>query len=238
MPEPTRAGRFAALAQHFEILASEPRLEILHALRTPRPLSDIRVAAGLTREGESPDRPLSRQAVTRHLDALLDAGLVKRLDRGAPTTRGDPFVINHERLFALVDDMRHLAKLRTAERESGAVAQTLAREDDAARPRVPLPRLVVAYGRDDGEAFPLAGDVGTRWRVGRAPTCEIRLDYDPYSSSENSIIERAPEGFVIRDAGGRNGTWLDWDRLPPRAARPLAGGSVIGVGRSVLVLQV
>jgi predicted component of type VI protein secretion system len=73
--------------------------------------------------------------------------------------------------------------------------------------------------------------------VGRAPACEVQLDYDPYLSGEHCSLERAGEGFAVRDAGSRNGTWVNWVQLPRRGAQVLKPGDVLGVGRSLLVLQ-
>ena len=52
----------------FHALADPTRREILERLRRAGPLSVHEVAAGL---------PMSRQAVTKHLDVLAGAGLVR-----------------------------------------------------------------------------------------------------------------------------------------------------------------
>lgn len=235
MPEAAHSRRFDALAKNLETLASSTRLEILHALRAPRALHEIRVTPSLSREGESDDRPLSRQAVSRHLEVLLDAGLVRRIE-GGDRARGDGFVLSHERLFAVVDEMRSLAKLRPLGAEP-SVGETVAREG-AGDPRLPDgPRLLVAFGRDDGLAFPLASSVGSRSRIGRAPACEVRLDYDPFLSSEHAAVERAASGFVIHDLASRNGTLVNWAKLPSRGSRALAPGDLLTVGRTVLAFQ-
>lgn len=231
---PEAPSRFEALARNLEALASPTRLEILHALRAPRALHEIRVAPTLTREGENEARALSRQAVTRHLDQLLDLGLVQRIP-APPRARGDSYALNHERLFAVIDEMRQLAKLRALLPDAASPRETLA-HDEAGPLRLPeSPRLVVAYGRDDGVGFGL-GD-GPRWRIGRGAGCEVPLDYDPYLSSENTMVERRAAGYTVADLGSRNGTWLNWARLPPHAPRELRPGDVLVVGRSTLVYQ-
>lgn len=224
--------RLGLLARHLETLASPTRLALLHALRTPRSLADIRVRPTLTREGEREDRPLSRQAVTHHLEQLLDAGLVRRLSDDAR----DTFVLSHDRLFALVDEMRDLTRLRPYSAWSDS-SETLGRED--ARPATPPPRpcLAVAYGQAEGSAFPLAGAVGSTWRLGRRAQCEVRLDHDPYVSAEHAVVERREDGYFVADQGSRNGTLLDGVLLSPGAAVGLRPGSILTVGRSVLVFQ-
>lgn len=224
--------RYAALAEHLEALASPTRLDLLATLRTPRAVSEIRVMPTHSREGENPDRPLSRQGIQRHLDTLLDAGLVERLPDDA-RARGDAFVLNHERLFALVDEIRSLARLRPV-----AAARPRETLDGPASKRASLPeppRLLVAYGRDDGVAYPLDGKPGAAWRIGRSAACEIRLDYDPYLSQEHARVTRSPSGFELEDAGSRNGTLLNWE--PVEGKRALRSGDLVTVGRCVLVLQ-
>jgi DNA-binding transcriptional ArsR family regulator len=67
------------LVDALKVLSSGSRLRLLGTLRTPKMLDEISLPAapGGTR-GLSSDRPASRQAVQRHLDMLLDAGLVRR----------------------------------------------------------------------------------------------------------------------------------------------------------------
>jgi DNA-binding transcriptional ArsR family regulator len=232
-----RDHAYDTLARNLESIASATRLELLHALRTPRTLRDIHVQPSLNRTGESPDRPMSRQGVTRHLDQLLDVGLVRRTSPEESGSR-DAFVLNHERLFALIDELRNLAKLRPVFLDEQSLNATIdgTRNDEHRLPEGP--RLLVAYGRDDGVAYALSGPVGTRWRIGRAPGSEVRLDYDPYVSAENTVIERTAEGFLVRDrVGNRNGSWINWRRLSPGASAKLSAGDIVTVGRTTLVFQ-
>jgi DNA-binding transcriptional ArsR family regulator len=227
---------YSSLARNLEALGSTARLEILHALRTPKALHEIHVMPAVTRPGESRERPLSRQGVTRHLDQLVEIGLVNRASL-EETARREAFVLNHERLFALVDEIRGLAKLRPT-LASPTSARTIDRRTDRATRLPDAPRLVVAYGRDDGVGYALSGGAGTKWRVGRSRECEIRLDYDPYVSSTNSILERSSEGFVLQDVPtSRNGTMLNWAPMRRGSTSRLAPGDVVGVGRSILVFQ-
>lgn len=231
----TRRSDLEILAENLEALASPIRLELLRALRTPLELHEIHLEPGVTRDGEREGRPLSRQGVSHHLDQLLEAGLVQKLAaRSGP--RGQAYVLNHERLFAVVDEMRGLSKLRTAARPPAPLGQTLVGGQRPEAPLPPRPRLMVAYGRDDGAAFPLEAGA-TRWRIGRAATCDIRLDYDPYLSSESCILERNESVYVVRDLGSRNGTWVNGEQLPSGEMRALAPGDLLGVGRSTLVFQ-
>lgn len=230
---PPRRG-YEALAANLEALASETRLELLHDLRTPRALHEIRVSPSSARPGENPERPISRQAVARHLQQLQELGLLHRVP--TESGRGEGYVLNHERLFAVVDELRNLAKLRPVLTGTSTVGATLDRAVEEVRLPEP-PRLLVAYGRDDGVAFALHGERGTAWRIGRSPGCEIRLDYDPFLSSRHATVERLAEGFELQDEGNRNGTWVNWERMPRGGRRRLASGDLVSVGRTLLVFQ-
>ncbi len=226
--------RYVALSAHLEALASPTRLELLHALRSPRRLNEIRAQPSLSRLDESPERPLSRQGIQRHLETLIDAGLVLRIaDEAEPAER---FVLAHERLFAMVDEIRVLAKLRRTP-SSDAAGPTMEREGHVRVALAARPRLVVAYGRDDGVAYALTTQAGARWRIGRGATCEIRLDYDPFASAEHCVIERNADSFTLTDPDSRNGTLVNWEEIPRGRLRKLLSGDLIGVGRSVLALQ-
>lgn len=219
----------ASLAEQLDALASAPRLALLHALRVPRELHEIRIPA------QGSGRPLSRQTVTHHLEQLEGLGLVVRLGAAG---HGDRYLLHHARLFGIIDSLRRLGRIRPVglgdATPDGTMPGPLAEDP----PLPPPPRLAVAYGREDGAGFSLEGRPGTRWRLGRSPPCEIRLDHDPYASAANSVIERTPDGFVLADLpGNRNGTWLNWDRLAAGAVAPLASGDVVTVGRTHLVFK-
>ena len=228
---------YGPLAHQLGLLASEVRLELLNALRTPRLLNEIRLHRPEAPAGEGRPRSLARQTVTWHLDQLQRLGLVVR-EPAETKGRGDRFALHHERLFAVVDDLHNLTKLRPIGGRSVPPSSTVARSG-AAGPRLPEPpRLVVAYGQEDGIGYSLEGPPGTTWHLGRAPACEIRLDYDPYVSSENTRLERTAQGFLVHDVStSRNGTWVNWERLPRGGSRPIRPGDVLIVGRSSLVFQ-
>lgn len=226
-----------SLASHLDALASEARLALLHELRTPKELHEIRIQPSRSRLGENAERHLARQSVSHHLDQLEALGLVYRSPAGPGS--GDLFALNHQRLFALVDELRSLTRLRPALLQEVLPDGTIPGLPDGSQRRLPPgPRLTVTYGWQDGLSFPLKGAPGDRWRIGRSASCEIALDHDPYMSSENSIVERREAGYVIQDlAGNRNGTYVNWDRLPPGGTASLESGDVLGAGHTLLVFK-
>jgi DNA-binding transcriptional ArsR family regulator len=219
----------AELADQLGALASAPRLALLHALRSPRALHDIRIGA------QGSGRPLSRQTVTHHLEQLEEIGLVVRLD---PAGHGDQYLLHHPRLFGIVDGLRQLARIRPVSMREVVPDGTMPGPSLDDPPLPPPPRLAVAYGREDGAGFSLSGRTGQRWRLGRSAPCEIRLDHDPYASAANSFIERTADGFSLGDLpGNRNGTWRNWERLRGGETVKLESGDVVTVGRTHLVFK-
>lgn len=218
----------AELLEALAALAHPSRLRLIRALRTPKILQEIQV------RGESPaeTRPLARQTVKEHLDRLLRTGLVLARDSGRAHPATSEYVVNHQVLYSLSEEMRALARVRaTVEPE-----QETAPLQDSGGPEHPRPGLVVVKGLEEGYAFDLSTPRKDEWTLGRRREADIALDFDPFVSSENARILRQPGGHAIQDLpGSRNGTRVNFRRLPLGATRPLAHGDVIGVGRTLLV---
>lgn len=71
--------------------------------------------------------------------------------------------------------------------------------------------------------------------VGSASTCEIRLDDGWRSvSRRHARLVREPSGWVMHDAGSKNGLWLDNGR---RLAIGLAPGVEVGIGSLTLIAE-
>lgn len=74
MPRSEKANvAFAGSAPIFAALGDATRLRLVARLSRSGPLSIARLSDGL---------PISRQAVTKHLQVMKDAGLVRRTERG------------------------------------------------------------------------------------------------------------------------------------------------------------
>jgi DNA-binding transcriptional ArsR family regulator len=206
-------------------LASPTRLAIMRALRAPKPLHDIEVRAA---EGEEPARPLARQTIRKHLDVLIEAGVVN--ERVA--AERSEFVVNHQAIFVLSEQLRNLARLRPSVEPQGVTRQV--------RDVGPLPKggpaLVLVKGLDEGEWFDLKPSVVSHWILGRRRGCAVALDFDPSVSSENARISWAEGAHWLEDLpGSRNGTTHNMRRLDPSERARLRHGDIVGVGRSLLV---
>ena len=231
---------FERLEGILKVLSYARRLELLSRLRSPHAVADIRLAPGLAQAGGSPDRTMSRQAVENHLNQLVENGFVRLLPanprRGRPANQ---YVTDHPSLFALVEDLRRLSALRSVEKLDPS--QTIAAAPGGSQAWAEGPKVVLVHGSRDGQAFPLRSAAlhGSRgWIIGRKSGAHVELDYDPFVSSENSeIVKRGAEFRLLDLRTARNGTSLNWRRLPVGGEEPLHSGDIVGVGRSLLVFR-
>lgn len=239
--EATReAVEFDRLESYLKVLAYANRLELLSILRKPRTLDEIHLSPGTSQAAGSPDRAISRQAVQNHLDKLIEAGLVRvaQTDRKGKRLVQE-YGLDHVRLFAVLEELRKLSTLASDgpvdpfATEGLADARTLAWEEGA--------KCVLVHGVREGTAFPLRHKdlkPPRGWVLGRAPDLPVSLEYDPYVSSENAEILRVGDGYRLLDLRtAKNGTFINWQRLPVGGQVPLKSGDVIGVGRSLLVFR-
>jgi pSer/pThr/pTyr-binding forkhead associated (FHA) protein len=91
------------------------------------------------------------------------------------------------------------------------------------------------HGFHRGRRIPLTGS--GPWLIGRESTAQVCLDFDPFVSSRHAEVRRKDDGFEVADLYSRNGTRLDWQGLDRGGQRELADGSIVGVGRSLLVFR-
>ena len=88
--------------------------------------------------------------------------------------------------------------------------------------------LVVKRGPNAGSRFLLDADITT---AGRHPESDIFLD-DVTVSRRHAEFAREADGFVVRDVGSLNGTYLNRERLETAS---LTGGDEVQIGKYRLV---
>ncbi len=91
--------------------------------------------------------------------------------------------------------------------------------------------LVVKRGPNAGSRFLLDADTTT---AGRHPESDIFLD-DVTVSRRHAEFVREAAGFLVRDVGSLNGTYLNRERID---AAGLAGGDEVQIGKYRLVFLV
>lgn len=230
------AGPDGKLAESLSALANPARLALLRQVRAPRVLSEIDVP----RMGGPRDLPdggvLSRQAVKEHIEKLTSARLLlsRETERGGRSTV--EYLVNHQALFALAEELRDLALLRpvvdlSLETRAGAM-----NEKD---PTKLGPCLVLVKGLEEGKAFPLRATEGTsEWVIGRRRGLAVSLDFDPFVSSEHALIGTNGKQHFLRDLeSSRNGTRVNFMTIPKGEPVMLRQGDAIGVGRSILLYR-
>jgi pSer/pThr/pTyr-binding forkhead associated (FHA) protein len=89
--------------------------------------------------------------------------------------------------------------------------------------------LIVRSGAQAGDAFALHDQLT---RLGRHPDSEISLD-DITVSRRHAEVERTDTGYVVRDAGSLNGTYLNAERIDDEVV--LHQGDELQVGKFRLV---
>jgi DNA-binding transcriptional ArsR family regulator len=216
------------------------RLELLSLLRSPKTLDEIHLQPGASQAGENPDRPISRQAVQLHLDKLEEAGLIRV---GMTERKGKralyEYTLDQARLFAVCEELRRVSTFESLvtldpNATEGLPAPTETRWE-------PGPKLVLVHGVHEGRAYPMKASArapARGWVVGRAADAAVSLEYDPYVSVENSEIVQIGKQYRILDLrSSKNGTLLNWKRLPVGGEAVLRTGDVIGVGRSLLLFR-
>ncbi|WP_371748955.1 FHA domain-containing protein [Aquihabitans sp. G128] len=89
--------------------------------------------------------------------------------------------------------------------------------------------LVATRGPNSGSEFALEHVITT---IGRHPESDIFLD-DVTVSRRHVEVERTTSGYVVRDVGSLNGTYLNQDLI--EGDKPMANGDELQVGRFKLV---
>ena len=112
-------------------------------------------------------------------------------------------------------------------------SETGAPEDEVSVPLDELPEgsgmLLVKRGPGAGSRFVLEKPVVS---AGRHPESTIFLD-DVTVSRRHAEIVRTPEGYVVRDVGSLNGTYLNRERIEDEVT--LSNGDELQIGRFKLV---
>lgn len=112
---------------------------------------------------------------------------------------------------------------------------TLDDEPDAAAPLldVTLPRSLEPGAGIELEIFPLLKKPGAsfpdRITIGRTPNNDVVIA-DGSVSRLHAYVRRAGNGWLVADAGSKNGSWLSGSQLEARRERPLISRAVLRIG--------
>ena len=224
----TPTSQDGPLAEALSALGSPTRLALMRAVRAPRALREIEV--GTTEEGKT--RPLARQTVREHLDRLIEVGVVTTRPAAREYGETVEFLVNHQALFGISEEMRTLARLRPVVEPR---AETIQRAAEAPQPPE-RPCLVLVKGLDEGTTFELRPGERKEWIVGRRRGIAVSLDFDPSISAENARITWVDGAHHIEDhPESRNGTTVNFRLVPKGESARLQHGDLVGVGRTLLL---
>jgi hypothetical protein len=108
----------------------------------------------------------------------------------------------------------------------GAAVKPVELQELLAAERLGTPFMFLRRGAEELQVVPLSGE---RLVIGRAPTSDLEIAWDPRVSGIHAYLESRAGGWVIEDDGlSRNGTFVAGERL--HGQRILRDGDVIQVG--------
>lgn len=227
------------LSRYLKVLAEPSRLLLLHKLQLPHAVSDIALRPSRVSASQSADRIVSRRNVESHLARLDEVGLVHTRDVRRDGRPAKEYLVNHGRLFVVIEELRRLSLIQPPPGLDGDDTQhpDLTGLTRPSTHPIPVgPTFIVVGGPLEGRSFSLHGD--GPWTIGRSEGNAVSLPYDPFVSGSNSEVHRAGDEFLIRAReGARNGTRVNWRVVDPGTEAPLVSGDIIGIGRSSLVFR-
>lgn len=215
------------LEDYLKALANEKRLRLLRYLQIPHYLEEMASELGV-----------ARQTARGHLDKLLDIGVVEPVHDAPKEGAVREYVVVPQRIFYVLETLRDLGNLNPEAGEETALAHRTDELSDEAKPgeEAPVPRLTVVHGMRLRETVFLQGD--GPWQVGRDPHAHLCLDYDPFVSQQHAEVRRTPAGgFELADLYSSNGTFLEGDRLERGAQARLDPGSLLRVGKTLVLFR-
>lgn len=223
---PAKELDFDALARDLAPLGYAKRLELLHFLVRPHYLEEV--ASHLK---------MARQAAQKHIDQLLDIGVIKKQPGQRASGPVVEYVVVPQRLFVLAEEFSKLGVLKPlgATEEALYRTQAVTRAPKAAA-ALPGPALVMVHGNKTAVSFRLGPPPGP-WTIGRDADRTICIDYDPFVSNRHAEVKLKDGQHVLVDTFSTNGTMLNWEPLPRGGESPLRPGDVVGVGKSLLVFR-
>jgi len=89
--------------------------------------------------------------------------------------------------------------------------------------------LIIKYDNREIASY----DIDTSIIIGRSPDSDIQLE-DKAASETHALIDKEDGGFILRDLGSTNGTFLNREKI---SEAKLKSGDIIIIGRHLLLFQ-
>ena len=209
-----------ALATQLAVIASPVRLALLDRLVSPAFAPDLETEFGIT-----------RQSLKRHLDQLLEAGLLEAQEAKRGIFPAIQYASSATGVFALKEAIAALATPPAASQAPETVPSRMAPQPTSGRG----PGLVAVHGRRRGEWFRL--DPLRVSTIGRDEANDVALPWDPFASGRHALLSRTAHAWSVRDLNSRNGTFVEFELVPKGTEAPLVPGDILGIGKSIFVLR-
>ena len=222
LPMGFQAG--ADLAATFQSLAHPTRVQLLESLREPATAGQLAERFGIT-----------RQAMKKHLQVMLDAGLIHVAGGPRPILTAHRYAANPVMLYAFKETVWNLGGFSPPLRLP-PLPTAVAHQPGGTLPAA-QPGLLLVHGDAPGRWYPLEGAGRASWSMGRDAGQDLVVPNDLFASGRHATIERAQDGWTVTDLRSRNGTWLDFARVPAGRPGPIRTGQVLTVGRSHFVFR-
>lgn len=210
-------------------LSNARRLTLLMFLQEPRYLEEI--ASHLN---------FSRQAASLHVNALQQAGFIKRRASSRPGKRIVEFVLQPEALYEVHEYFEQLVVRITAGPQSPEHTRTPSERRQPFDHRAATgPTLTIVHGLQLGKQFALSEEGVGVWIIGREARSPVRLPHDSYVSNRHAEIRRPAGGaqVTVADTFSRNGTLLNFSPLAPGEPKALNHGDLLAIGRTLLLFR-
>lgn len=209
-----------ALASQLAVIASPVRLALLDRLVAPAFAPELEEELGIT-----------RQSLKRHLDQLVESGLLEARDAKRGIFPATQYVASATGIFALKESVMALATPPTR----AAAASTVPSRATTGAQAAPGAGLLLVHGHRRGEWFPFEG--ARTITIGRDGSNEVALPWDPFASARHALLDVTPAGCAVRDLNARNGTFVDFQQVESGSEVALPVGGILGVGKSLFVLR-
>lgn len=160
---------------------------------------------------------------TAHYRQLVQLGREEFLAAAAPAA-----LVQFRMADDLVDGARSLSGQTV-----GSALPVGAGGIDETLPHDPRAGTHPPAGTEDLAIYPLAKKAGAsfpdRITLGRTPNNDLAIA-DPSVSRLHAYVKQVGGGWVVADAGSKNGSWLDDAALEPRKERTLTSKALLRVG--------
>ncbi|MGB0653658.1 MAG: FHA domain-containing protein [Thermoplasmatota archaeon] len=223
------ANPLADLSAALKVLGNEKRLHLLRFLAVPHYIEEI-----------ASELKVARQTALKHVEQMVELGVLQRLAGRRPHGAVVEYMTVPQKLFTIFDELGRLGSLETEtsddqmrSRNATDLLGTMAGAEAKRGARHPV--LTIVYGLPIGRTLQLTGS--GPWIVGRDTSSPACLEHDPFISLRHAELRCTGAKYELVDLFSSNGTSVDGKPLERGATAPLSDGSIVRLGKTLLVFR-